>query len=159
MLLKNDNSNKSKYSFDFYYNFLYSGRSQGFLFFPELLLGCGLLRISLSFSYLLMSCSYFCLVFHLDIFLTLPLKFSTVFCTYMSSFITSQSFFALEYSFSCMNTACSLQWELNLLLFPSCSCSLCIFSLCACVCLVFVFAQVSIFHVGRFSQVSGDPQL
>lgn len=111
-----------------------------FFFFPELLLGCGLLRISLSFSYLLMSCSYFCLVFHLDIFLTLPLKFSTVFCTYMSSFIISQSFFTLEYSFSCMNTACSLQWELNLLLFPSLllfplhflSVCVCVFNFCFC---------------------------
>ena len=38
MLLKNDNSNKNKYSFDFYYNFVYSGKSQDFLFFPELML-------------------------------------------------------------------------------------------------------------------------
>lgn len=107
-----------------------------------------------------MSCSYFCLIFHLDIFLTLPLKFSTVFCTYMSSFIISQSFLALEYSFSCVNTACSLQWKLTLLLLPS----LLLFPLhflCVCVC-VFSFCFCLGLHLPRwevFSSVLGSSAL
>lgn len=140
MLLKNDNSNKNKYSFDFYYNFLYSGRSQGFLFFPWAVTRMWALEDQ-SFIFLtsdvlliLLPCfsSWYFLNFTFKIFYCILHVYVLIY-NFSELFSIGIFFFLREYSLF-------FTMEITLLLLPSlllfplhflCVC-VCVFSFCFC---------------------------
>lgn len=98
MLLRNDTNNKNnKYSLSFYYNFLYLGKYQDFLFFSNShysdVGSIGLIFHFLIFSSPVHTFGLFFIFNFEDIFSSLSLKFLTTFCMYMSLFTISQGFF------------------------------------------------------------------
>ena len=152
MLLKHDNSNKNKYSFDFYYNFLYSGKSQDFLFFLNscysdlgsgnssfIFLTFGLLLIPLAhfLSWYFFNFTFKIFYYILNVYV-LIYNFSELFCIWIFFFLHEHILlFIMEIKPSSVPCTAPVSSA-----FPVCVCA-CVYvcvCVCACMCLAFVFA-------------------
>ena len=147
MLLKHDNSNKNKYSFDFYYNFLYSGKSQDFLFFLNscysdlgsgnssfIFLTFGLLLIPLAhfLSWYFFNFTFKIFYYILNVYV-LIYNFSELFCIWIFFFLHEHILlFIMEIKPSSVPCTAPVSSA-----FPVCVC-MCI-CVCVCVC-VYVFS-------------------